>query len=91
MFIKIELCGGAPADIHERLHSYMIRKRWLATVQGAEGATRLPHAVYHGEYDETPGTLSELLHADIASRVWATPTVLVVTAADFAMTSVVRS
>jgi len=85
LFIRIELRGNPGWQDYENLHTYMEKNRWYRKIQGTAGESTLPHAMYHGNSENSIATITSALRKGIEANVWTQAIVLIISAQTWSM------
>ena len=85
LFIRVELRGTPSKQDYDNLHAYMERNNWFRTISGTAGQSTLPHAMYHGNSDESVSAIATALRSGIQGSVWTVAVVLIISAETWAL------
>jgi hypothetical protein len=85
LFIRVELRGSPSGQDYDNLHAYMEQNNWYRKIQGTAGVSNLPHAVYQGNSENDPSTVTTALKKGIETNVWTNAIVLIISATKWAM------
>ena len=85
LFIRVELRGSPSWQDYENLHAYMEKNNWYRNIRGKAGESSLPHAMYHGNSENSISAIASALRTGIEESVWTKAIVLVISAQTWSM------
>jgi hypothetical protein len=88
--IRVELRGNPTWEQYDRLHALMARQGFLQTIKGVspdgtQQVFNLPHAVYYGPSNASPGAVRDSVSKAVKAEVQPDVVVFAVAATDWAI------